>query len=168
MGLDLDAGHDGLDVAAGVEQRRQAGPALLAHAVAFVEDHHAAADHGRHQRRGHVAQLARAFDDRRDQQVLGARVHGGLHDVDLAAEALGGGVGQGGLPDARLAHQARVHRQIPRIDHQPGRQQLPQRFFLPDPAHGQLIRVRQVQRDAFDLHGHSYYCPKDAERPERK
>ena len=31
-----------LDVAAVVEQRREAGPALLAHAIAFVQNHDAA------------------------------------------------------------------------------------------------------------------------------
>ncbi len=58
MRLDLDAGDDGFHVAAVVEQRREAGPALLAHAVAFVENRDAAADHGGHQRRSHVAQAA--------------------------------------------------------------------------------------------------------------
>ena len=64
MGLDLDAGHDGFDIAAVIQQRREAGPALLAHPIAFVEDGDAAAKHGGHQRRGHVAQAALAFNDR--------------------------------------------------------------------------------------------------------
>ena len=50
MRLDLDAGDDRLDIAPGVEQRRQRRPALLAHPVAFIQDRDAAAQHGRHQR----------------------------------------------------------------------------------------------------------------------
>ena len=85
--LDLDAGDDGLHVAAVIEQRRQAGPALLAHAVAFVEDGDAAADHGGDQRGSDIAQAAFALDHGRDQQVFRARIHGGLQDVDLAPHA---------------------------------------------------------------------------------
>ena len=62
--FDLDAGDDAFHIAAVIEQRRQAGPALFAHAVAFVENRDAAQDHGADQRRSHVAQPARAFDAR--------------------------------------------------------------------------------------------------------
>jgi hypothetical protein len=46
IGVDLDPSDDRLDVAATIEERREAGPALLAHAVAFVEHADAAGDHG--------------------------------------------------------------------------------------------------------------------------
>ncbi len=42
MRLDLDPRDNRFDIAAGIEQRGQARPAFLAHAVAFVEDHDAA------------------------------------------------------------------------------------------------------------------------------
>ncbi len=42
MGPDGDAGHDRFDVAAVVEERGEAGPRLLVHAVPFVEDADAA------------------------------------------------------------------------------------------------------------------------------
>ena len=173
MRLDLDAGHDGFHVAAVIEQRRQAGPALLAHAVAFVENGDAAADHGGHQRRSHIAQLALAFDDRRDQQIFRARIHGGLQDVDVAPHALGGGVGQRGLAHAGLAQQARIHGQILLVHHQPGGQQLAHEFFLAHPADGQFVGMRQVQSDAFDLDSHiclyyrsAYHRPANASRRE--
>ena len=154
MRLDLDAGDDGFHVAAVVEQRREAGPALLAHAVAFVENGDAAADHGRHQRRRHVAQAALAFDHRRDQQVFGARVHGGLQDVDIAAHAPAGGIGQGGLADARLAQQPRIHGQVLLVHHHPGGQQLAHQLFLAHPLDSQFVGMGEVQSYAFDLDCH--------------
>ena len=154
MGLDLDAGHDGLHIAAVVEQRRQAGPALLAHAVALVQDGDAAAEHGGDQRRRHVAQAARALDHRRDQQIFRARVHGRLQDVDIAPHALAGGVGQRGLADARFAQQPRIHGQVLFVHHHPSGQQLPHQLVLPDPLDGQFVGMGQVQGDAFDLDRH--------------
>ena len=154
MRLDLDSGDDGFHITAVIEQRSEARPALLAHAVAFVEDHDAAAQHRGHQRRSDVAQPRFALDHRRDQQILGPRIDRGLHDVDFAIQAFGGRIGQRGFADARLAQQARIHRQILRIDHQPGRQQLAHHFFLPHPGNRQLVGVGQMQRNAFDLNDH--------------
>ena len=71
MRLDLDSGDDGFDVAAIVEQRREARPAFLAHAVAFIENDDAAAQHGGHQRRGDIAQLRFALDHGRDSRSSG-------------------------------------------------------------------------------------------------
>ena len=151
MRLDLDAGDDRLHVAAGIEQRSQARPALLAHAVAFVENRDAAANHRGDQGRRDVAQLPFAFDHRRDEQILGPRVHCRLENVDIAAQPLPGRISQRGLTDARLAEQARIHRQVLRVDHHPGGEQLPHHLFLPHPADGQLVRVREMQSYAFNL-----------------
>ncbi len=69
---------------------------------------------------------------------------------------LAGGIGERGLADARLAEQARIHRQVLLVDHHPGGQQLPHQFVLPDPVDGQFVGMGQVQSDAFDLDGHLY------------
>ena len=152
--LDFDAGHDGFHVAAVVEQRRQACPALLAHAVALVEDGDAAADHGGDQRRGDVAQASLAGDHRGDQQIFGAGIEGGLEDVDVASHAPAGGVGEGGLADTRLAQQPRIHGQVLLVHHHPRGQQLAHQFVLSHPLHCKLVGVRQVQGYPLDLDRH--------------
>ncbi|SPF55901.1 hypothetical protein SBA4_7550003 [Candidatus Sulfopaludibacter sp. SbA4] len=154
MGLDLDAGDDGFHVAPVIQQGRQAGPALLAHAVAFVHDGDAPADHGGDQRRRHVAQAAFALDHGSNQQILRTRVQGGLQDVDIAPHALAGGVGERGLAHAGLAEQAGVHGQILIVHDHPGGQQLPHEFVLSHPLDRQFVRVGKVQGYAFDLDGH--------------
>jgi hypothetical protein len=132
----------------------QTGPALLAHAVALVDDGDAAADHGGDEGRRHVAQVAAAFDHGGDQQIFGAGIHGGLQNVDVAAHAASGGIGEGGFADTRLAEEARVHGEVLFVDHHPGGQQLPHQFVLPDPLDGKFVRVGQVQGNAFNLDGH--------------
>ncbi len=160
MRLDFDAGHDGFHIAAVVEQRRQAGPAFFAHAVSFIEDGDAAANHGGDQRRGDVAKAAGALDHRGDQQVFGTRVHGGLQDVDLAPHTLARGVGESGLADAGLAEQARAHRQVLFVNHHPRRQQVAHQLALPHPLGSQFIGMGQVEGDAFDFNRHVlFYYP---------
>ena len=156
MGLDLDSGHDGFGVAAIIQQRRETRPALLAHAIAFVQDCDPAADHRGQQGGCHITQFGLAFDHRGDQQILRPRIHGGLHDVDFALQALGRRVGQRGLSDARFAEQARIHRDVLGIHHQPGSQQLPHYFFLTHPSDCQLIGMRQMKSYPFDLYHHTF------------
>ena len=69
---------------------------------------------------------------------------------------MAGGIGEGGLADARLAQQARIHGQILLVDHHPGGQQLAHQLFLADPLDRKLVRMGEVQGDAFDLDRHSY------------
>ena len=57
IGLDLDAGHNRLHVPARIQQWREAGPTLLAHPIAFIQDRDSAANHRCDQRRRNVAQL---------------------------------------------------------------------------------------------------------------
>ena len=154
MRFDLDARHDAFHVAAIIEQRREAGPALLAHAIAFVQNHDAAQDHGAHQRRRHIAQTARAFDYRRDQQIFRARIQRRLHDEDVAPHALGRRISQRRFADARLADQPRIHRHIVLGHDHPRGQQLPHEFFLPDPADRQFIGMGEVKTYSFNLNCH--------------
>ena len=77
-----------------------------------------------------------------------------MQDVDIAPHALAGGVGEGGLADARFAQQARIHGQVLFVHHHPRGQQLPHELVLPDPLDGDFIGMGQVQGDAFDLDGH--------------
>ena len=104
--LDLDSRDDRFHVAPRVEQGSQGSPALLAHAVALVENANASAQHGRRQRRSMVADHLTGADDRSHQEVLGAGIHRALKDVNLVAELLGHGVGQGRLAHAGLTQDA--------------------------------------------------------------
>jgi hypothetical protein len=156
MRLDFNSRHDGFHIAPVIEQRREAGPAFLAHAVAFVDDGDAAGDHRCHQRRRYVTQVSRAFDHGCDQQVLRACVHGRLQNVHIPAHAFRRRVGQRGLTDPRLAEQPRIHGQVPLVQDHPRGQELPHQFLLTDPAHGQLVGMRQVQGHAFDVDSHNF------------
>ena len=90
-----------------------------------------------------------------DEQVFRARVERGLEDIDFAAHAPAGGVGERGFAHAGLAEKARIHGQVLLIHHHPGGQQLPHQLLLPDPLYGEFVRVGEVKRDAFDFHGHA-------------
>ena len=125
MGFDLDPRDDAFHVAPVIEQRREACPALLAHTVAFIEDHNTAHDHRADERRCDVAKAAFALDDRRDQQIFRSRIHGRLHDEDVTTHPLRCGIGQRGLADAGFADQPRIHRNVELRDDHPGGQQLP-------------------------------------------
>ena len=153
MSMNLDAGNDGFDVTAIIEQGRERCPAFLAHAVAFVEYTDAASDHGCHERRGDIAKTAFAFDDRRDQQVFRAGVERRLHDIDVAAHLLGRGVGEGRLPDAGLAEQPRRHGYVVLVDGEPSRLKLADHFLLADPSDRNLIGMGEIQSYAFHIDG---------------
>ena len=157
MGLDLDSRDDGLHIAPVVEQRSQAGPALLAHAVSLVNDGDPAADHGGHQRRRDVSQTVFPGDHGRNQQVFGARVHGGLQNIDVASHALTGGIGEGSLADTRFAQKPRIHRQILFVYHHPRGQQLPHELVLSNPLHRQLIGMCQMQGYPLDVDRHTLF-----------
>jgi ribosomal protein S18 acetylase RimI-like enzyme len=101
-----------------------------------------------------IPQAAFALDHRRHQQVFGTGVEGGLEDVGFAPHAPRRGVGQGGLADAGLAQEPRVHRQVLFVDHHPGRQQLPHQLVLPHPLDGEFVRMGEVQGNAIDLDRH--------------
>src|SRR5260370_535638 len=81
----------------------------------------------------------------RDSQIFGARVHGRLEDVGLASHALGSGIGQRRFADAGLAKQTRMHGKVLLVEDHPCGKKLAHQLFLADPAHGQVVRVRQVQ-----------------------
>ena len=103
---------------------------------------------------GDIPQLRLAFNHRRDQQVFGASIDRGLHDVDFAAESFGGGIGEGGFADAGFAEQARVHRQVAFVDDEPGGKQLAHHLFLADPADGNFVGVGQGGGYAVDINCH--------------
>jgi hypothetical protein len=140
-----------------VEERRQTGPTLLAHAIAFVQNHDAAQNHGAHQRRCHVAQTARAFDYRRNEKIFRTRVQCGLHDEHVAAHPLPRRIRQGRLPHARFADQPGAHRDILFGYDHPGGQQMPHQLFLPDPTDGQFIGMGEVKGNSFDLDCHGLF-----------
>jgi hypothetical protein len=157
---DLDAGDDGLDVAAAVEEGGERGPGLLAHAVALVEDADAAGDHGADEGAGDVAQLLAVGDDGGDEQVLRAGVHGGLEHVDGEAEGLGGGGGEGGLADAWFADEAGRHGVVVVVEDHPGGEELAAQLGAADPLPVEFIGRREAQLDALDhdrVHGGGRY-----------
>src|SRR5579862_2013025 len=145
MGFDLDAGDDAFDIAPVIQQGRERCPAFFTHAVTFVENGDAAPDHGGDEGGSHVAQTPFPFNDRGDEKIFGAGIERSLHDVDVATHAACGGISQGGFTHARLADQARAHRQIGFVDYQPGGKELPHQFFLTDPVNGQVIGMSEVE-----------------------
>src|SRR6185369_14252966 len=70
--------------------------------------------------------------------------------VDRPAEPHGSGIAQGGLAYPRFADQAGVERDVALVDHHPGRQQLGEQLFLPDPLQRQGDRGCQGQGDAVE------------------
>ena len=78
-------------------------------------------------------------------------VGGRLDDVDLAFELAGGGAGEGGLADPRLAEQSGVQRRVVIRKERPRRQQLQQHLALTDPGRDLFHRPRQVELDAVDF-----------------
>ncbi len=145
-----DPRDDALDVAPLIEQRRQRGPALLVHAVALVEDAHPAAHHRRDQRRGVIGDLAVVGENRRDDEVLGARVGGALIDVQILVPVARRSHAQRRLADPGHTLDARHQRQVGVVDDEPTRQQLPQNLFLPDPLADR--RIRTAEHEAHAVH----------------
>ena len=99
--------------------------------------------------------LNRAFrpDDRRDDEVLGARVHRGLEDVRRATDGASRGVGQRRLADAGLADEPRIHGHVGRVDHHPRRLELQEELGTPYPLERQIVRLGELDLDVVDGDG---------------
>ena len=95
-----------------------------------------------------------AFNHRRNQEIFRPRIDGGLHDVNFSLQAFCRGISKSGFTHAGLAQEAWIHRQVLRINHEPGGQQLAHHFFLSHPLNRQFVGVGQMQRNAFDLNDH--------------
>ena len=148
---DGDPRDDRFDVAPMIEQRGEAGPRLLVHAVALVEDADPAADHGGHEGRGVIVDLAALAQDRRDEQIFGPRVGRALVDEERLRAFAGRRHRQGRLADAGRADDPRGEREVLRIDDQPAGEDLLQDLPLPDPRSLGGIGGSEIEPDTFNF-----------------
>ena len=154
--LHLHARDDRLDRAPRVEERRERGPRLLAHPVPLVEDRDASLDHRGDDARRDVPDAALACNDRSDQEILGPRVQRRLEEVGVPAHPLRRRVRERRLADARLADEARVQRQVARLDDEPRREELVDQVLPARPLERQLVRVRE--RDLYPLEANGLHA----------
>ena len=78
MSFNLNPSYDRFHIATIIQQRREASPTFFAHAVAFIQNHNPATNHGCHQWRSRVAKLSAGCNHRGDKQVFGPRIQGSL------------------------------------------------------------------------------------------
>ncbi|TXT35193.1 MAG: hypothetical protein FD138_1473 [Planctomycetota bacterium] len=135
-----------------IEQRREAGPRLLVHAVSLIENADASCEHRRDERRSVVDDLAALGQHRRHEQIFRSRVRRALVDVKRLLPDTRPSDGQRRLADPRSSDQPGSQRQIDIIDQQPTRQQLLEHFPLPDPLPFGRIRLGQEETHAANFH----------------
>ena len=140
MRFDGDSSNDGFDIATMVKQRSQAGPRLLIHPVAFVENADAAPQHRRHQRRGVILDPSVFTQHRSDQQVLGPSVGRALVDVEFLLPRVGCRDGECRFANAWCADNSRSQCQIFLVNNDPACEQLPERLTLANPVPFGLVR----------------------------
>ena len=134
-----------------IQQRRQAGPRLFVHAVAFVQEANAALNHRRHQRRGVVLDGPALAQHRRHEQIFGARVGRALIDVERLLALAGGRDRERRLADAGRSEEPRRQRQVLLIDDQPAGEDLFQDFALADPGPRRRIGGTEMQTNAVNF-----------------